>query len=61
LPKTNASKFILRPCSGLRKKTIKMDGKRKPVFTLAEIAELCECSRSYVKQVVAKAREEGKL
>lgn len=33
----------------------------KPLFTLAEIAELCGCSRSYVKQVIAKAREEGRL
>jgi hypothetical protein len=33
----------------------------KPLFTLAEIAELCECSRSYVKLVCAKARKEGKL
>jgi transposase len=33
----------------------------KPVFTLAEIAEMVGCSRSYVKQVVARAREEGSL
>jgi transposase len=33
----------------------------KPLFTLQEIAELCGCSRSYVKQVLAKAREEGRL
>lgn len=33
----------------------------KPLFTLAEIAELCDCSRSYVKQVCAKARKEGRL
>jgi len=33
----------------------------KPLFTLAEIADLCDCSRSYVKQVCAKARAEGQL
>lgn len=33
----------------------------KPLFTLQEIADLCGCSRSYVKQVLAKAREEGRL
>jgi len=34
---------------------------KKSLFTLAEIAEMCGCSRSYVKQVLAKAREEGRL
>lgn len=33
----------------------------KPLFTLAEIADLCDCSRSYVKKVCAKARREGQL
>lgn len=33
----------------------------KPLFTLQEIADMCGCSRSYVKQVLAKAREEGRL
>jgi transposase len=33
----------------------------KPLFTLQEIADLCGCSRSYVKQVLAKARKEGRL
>jgi transposase len=45
----------------LRKKKSKIAGKWKPIFTLSEIAGLCSCSRSYVKQVVAKAKEEGKL
>jgi transposase len=43
----------------LRKR--KAPGRDKPLFTLAEIAELCGCSRSYVKQVVARARQEGQL
>lgn len=33
----------------------------KPLFTLQEIADMCECSRSYVKQVCARAREKEKL
>ena len=33
----------------------------KPLFTLQEIAELCDCSHSYVKQVCAVARAEGTL
>ena len=44
----------------LRKRK-KKRGSDKPMFTLAEIAEMCGCSRSYVKQVLAKAREEGRL
>lgn len=36
-------------------------GKGKGLFTLQEIADMCECSRSYVKQVLSKAREEGRL
>lgn len=43
----------------LRLRRRKNDG--TPVFTLLEIAELCGCSRSYVKQVCTKARTEGKL
>lgn len=35
--------------------------KGKGLFTLQEIADMCGCSKSYVKQVVAKAREEGRL
>lgn len=35
--------------------------KGRPLFTLQDIAEMCGCSRSYVKQVVAKARAEGRL
>jgi len=50
-------KEILR----LRKKTAKIGGKLKPLFTLDEIAGLCDCSRSYVKQVVSKAKKEKKL
>jgi transposase len=34
---------------------------RKPMFTMAVIAELCSCSQSYVKKVCAGARREGKL
>lgn len=41
----------------LRKRTLQ----GKPLFTLEEIGELCGCSRSYVKKVCAKAREEGQL
>lgn len=33
----------------------------KPLFTLQEIGDLCGCSASYVKQVCARARREGKL
>lgn len=50
-------KEILR----LRKRAMIVDGKRKPLFTLEEIAGLCNCSRSYVKRVCAQARKEGKL
>lgn len=35
--------------------------KGRPLFTRAEIAGLCQCSESYVKQVIAKAKKEGKL
>lgn len=42
----------------LRKK--KGIGKR-PLFTTLEIAGLCQCSESYVKRVLTKARREGKL
>lgn len=33
----------------------------KFLFTIPEIAKLCQCSPSYVKQVCTKARKEGKL
>jgi len=33
----------------------------RPLFTRIEIAGLCECSESYVKQVIAKAKEDGLL
>jgi len=49
-------KEILR----LRKKTARIGGKVKPLFTYEEIAGLCRCSRSYVKQVVAKAKKSEK-
>ncbi len=45
----------------LRKKTARIGGKVKPLFTLAEIAGLCRCSRSSVKQIVAIATKDGKL
>jgi len=32
-----------------------------PLFTQQEIADMCDCSRSYVKQVCAKARKDGRL
>jgi hypothetical protein len=43
----------------LRLRRRQIDG--KCIFTLGDIADLCECSLSYVKQVCAKARREGKL
>lgn len=30
----------------------------KPLFTLNEIAEMCDCSVSYVKKVLAQAKEQ---
>jgi len=45
----------------LRKQFSVVNGKRKPSFTLKEVAGLCGCSPSYVKKVCARARKEGKL
>lgn len=37
------------------------NGRGRPLFTRVEIAGICECSESYVKQVIAKAKEDGLL
>ena len=39
----------------------RLDNVKPETWILAEIADMCGCSRSYVKQVIAKAREEGTL
>lgn len=45
----------------LRKQKVGKRDRRRPAFTLQEIADLCGCSLSYVKKIVSKAKKSGKL